>query len=117
MQSGLYHAEVRLPEGYRHPRATVTVQYSNHAMMESRRDRYGSITLPESIDLSNFDTVEVEVIGGRVHKIVVRGALDSQRDVVYVLMPKAGRPWFCKTVWVNLRTDSHRTLDRSRYVL
>lgn len=116
MKDGLYHTEVGLPEGYRHPACAVPVTYSLHALNEARKDRYGFIPCPELLGLSRFETVEVEVVGGRLSKIVVRGAMTETKDVVYVLIPKAGKPWFCKTVWVNLKSDSHRTLDRSRYV-
>lgn len=113
---GLYHASVMLPAGYRHPNCVVGIEYSRHAKDEARRDRYGLIDLPASVNLSGYQTVEVEVVGGAIHKIVVRGAMDDTRDRILVLMPRAGRAWLCKTTWVNLRSDSHKTLDRSRYV-
>lgn len=116
MRDGLYHAEVGLPERYRHPACRVVIQYSQHALREARRDRYGMMELPDFVDLSTYRTVEVEVTSGRVSKLVVRGALDEYRDIVFVLIPKAGKPWFVKTVWVNLNSDTHRTLDRSRYI-
>ena len=52
---------------------------------------------------------------GRVAKVVVRAELDDVNDVVLVLIP-GPREWRVKTVWLNNRTDSHKTLDRSRYV-
>ena len=116
MRDGLYHAEVGLPEQYRHPRFSVNVEYSNHAKREAASDRYGSIALDPFVDLSFFHTVEVEILNGAVRKIVVREARDVEMQRVLVLMPRAGARWFCKTVWVNLKSDSHKTLDHSRYV-
>lgn len=115
-RDGLYHAEVGLPERYRHPNSMVPVAYSNHARRAAGDDRYGSIPLPGVLHLTRFETVEVEISGGRVSKIVVRGPLDDTRDAVYVLIPNFGKRWFCKTVWVNLNSDQHKTLDKSRYV-
>ena len=114
--SGLYHAEVRLPNGYRHPRFSVNVEYSNHARREAASDRYGRIVLDPFVDLSFFETVEVEITAGTVSKIVVREAGHVERQRVLVLIPRKGQRWFCKTVWINVRSDSHKTLDRSRYV-
>lgn len=116
MRDGLYHAEVGLPERYRHPACRVVLQYSLHALREARRDRYGMLDLPDYVNLANYETVEVEITRERVSKIVVRGPMDDERDLVLVIIPKAGKPWFVKTVWVNLKSDSHKTLDRSRYV-
>lgn len=119
MTDGLYHAEIGLPEGYRHPSGLVNIDYSAHARKAAGDDRYGYIPLPAAISLSRYKTVEVEILNGKVRKIVIRGALlmdIAERDVIFVLMPRAGKPWFCKTVWANLKSDSHKTLDRSRYV-
>jgi hypothetical protein len=113
---GLYHTDIALPTGYRHPAAMVSVTYSRHATEEARKDRYGLIDLPGSIDLRVYHTVEVEVKQGRVAKIVARGPLDNTHDKVIVLMPQMGQPWFVKTVWINRHDDLHRTLDHSRYV-
>jgi hypothetical protein len=116
VRDGLYHVDLGLPEHYRHPAAMVNVDYSGHALSEARRDRYGLIPCPTALDLSAMRTIEVEMSRGRVCKIVVRGPLDVTRDVVYVLIPRVGTAWFVKTVWVNVKSDRHRTLDKSRYV-
>ena len=110
----LWHSDIRLPDGYRLPSCTVTLSWGSHA-----RGRYfdkvgGS--LPHSIPLSDFATVEVETKGRKVLKVVVRGSFDDCDDIVYVLIPRGGNPWFVKTVWLNSKTDTHKTLDRQRYV-
>lgn len=111
----LYHADIRLPDGFVAPVATVEINYGSHARQEAMADRYGLIDLPVRVPLNRMRVIEVGVEAGKVSKILFRGTLDSERDICMVLVPARG-PWFCKTVWVNLRSDKHATLDRSRYV-
>lgn len=112
----LYHADIRLPEGFRLPARIVGLEWGFHALNALRDDRYGEIEKYDHIDLTTKSVIEVGVTGKRVEKVVIRGSLDADRDIVYVLIPKGYQPWFVKTVWVNLKTDHHKTLDRSRYV-
>lgn len=112
----LYHSSIRLPEGFTAPSQRVSIDYGSHARSEAFADRYGKIALPATIPLSMFEVIEVGIEGGRVKKILFRGHIDSTRDLCIVLIPNANGPWFCKTVWVNLRSDLHRTLDRSKYI-
>lgn len=109
----LYHADIGLPAGFRAPQDRVRLEWTRHADAE-RTDRYGDIPRVATLPLSMFKVVEVGVEGNRVAKLVVRGHLDKSRDAVFVLIP--GKTYRVKTVWINLRSDSHSTLDRSRYV-
>lgn len=117
MTEVLYHAEIGFPKFFRAPLGTVRVAYGSHARRESFCDRYGVIDLPDSINLSLFKVVELGVQDGRISKMLFRGPLDRERDMCIVLVPKIGEPWFAKTVWVNLRTDKHATLNKSRYAM
>lgn len=114
----LYHADIRLPDGFRLPNRVITLSFTRHAREARQNDRYGYIPPIPVIDLGQFQTVEVGMEDGRVAKVVVRGELDDERDIILILIPHRPKPnvWTVKTVWCNLRTDSHKTLDRSRYV-
>lgn len=109
----LWHADIRLPECAALPSMRVGLRWSRHAKHAAQTDRYGVIPEFADIPLMPFDVVEVETDGDVVVKWVIRGHFDSERDVVFVLMP--GDVWFVKTVWFNLRSDQHATLDASRY--
>lgn len=113
----LYHADIRLPDGFTMPTARVALNWTSHAHKARKTDRYAE-TVPafSNIPLAAFKPVEVGVEGGRVRKIVVRGHWTPTLDLVFVLIPNGSKPWTVKTVWINTRNDSHRTLDRSRYV-
>lgn len=112
----LYHTDVVLPAGFKAPQQRVRVSYGPHARKEAFEDRYGQIQLPNFITLRRFRVIEVGMIGNRVSKILFRGRLDDTRDLCIVLIPGVDKqPWRCKTVWVNVRTDKHRTLDTTRY--
>lgn len=110
----LYHAEIGLPKGFRLPTARVELVWTRHADAARTHDRYGVIPRVATLPLSSFKVIEVGVEGRKVAKVVIRGHLDAKRDVIFVLIP--GKKWIVKSVWMNLRSDSHKTLDRSRYV-
>jgi hypothetical protein len=110
----LYHADIRLPHGFRLPNRVVSLKWTNHATSARKDDRYGFIPAPTALNLGECRVIEVGVQGRRVAKVVVRVELDDDNDLVFVLIP--GNVWTVKTVWINERNDSHKTLDRSRYV-
>lgn len=120
----LYHPEVFLPDFYVKPTGDVLLKYTAHARRAARTDRYGMIDI-ESMDVLDLDEVEVVEIGvdnGAVVKYVVRGGYDNEHDIVLVLvaMMEPSRTWgtkraVVKTVWLNKKSDTHRTLDRKRY--
>ena len=98
------------------PTARVSLNWTRHADSARTNDRYGIIPKVDTIPLSCFSVVEVGVENNKVCKIVVRGHWTKDLDVVFVLIPNACLPWTVKTVWINERNDSHKTLDRSKYV-
>jgi hypothetical protein len=113
----LYHSEIFLPSWFTAPTRRVRIDYGHHAKREALVDRYGEIALPAFINLRRFRVIEVGVIDGRVSKILFRGKLDNERDLCIVLIPRGDKPWYCKTVWVNVNSDQHKTLNRSRYAV
>ena len=111
----LYHKEIGFPDSLEMPNGfspVVKLRYSNHATAEALFDRYGKITLPASVDVRKGDTFEVEATNNVVSKMAVRFPYDATRDIIIVLHPVDG---FVRTVWFNLKTDKHKTLDRSKY--
>lgn len=116
MTEKLYHSDIALPESFKAPEQRVKINYGAHARKEAFQDRYGKINLPSFVTLSDFRVIEVGMIDGNVSKILFRGKLDDTRDLCIVLIPGMdNRPWFAKTCWINLNTDTHKTLDTSRY--
>lgn len=111
----LYHADIGLPDGFRLPARYVNLKWSRHALNARLDDRYGVIPEFAGISLPDFEVIEVGLTGRKVEKVVVRGHWTADLDVVFVLIPE-GNEWFVKTVWSNRRDDTHKTLDRSRYV-
>lgn len=112
----LYHKDIGLPPGFRLPSRQVELEWSRHAMQAALDDRYGLIDSYPVLDLSYCDTIEVELTGRRVSKLVLRAEWDDDHDIVYVVIPKTPTLYFVKTVWMNHKNDTHKTLDRSRYV-
>lgn len=104
----LYHKKFGLPTNYRHPMAMVEVRWTRHAINAAQSDRYGNVDIVKSINLKEFETIEVEVLDGKITKILVRGPFNDYLDVTYALIPIAGEPWTIKTCWLNLWDDEHR---------
>jgi hypothetical protein len=107
----LYHFELSIPRPYRIPCFQGELTYSGHAQREARSDRYGLIELPARLEPKNAQLIEVETVDGVVVKQLWRQRLDDRRDLVMAVTNEGT----VKTVWVNLRSDKHRTLDASKY--
>jgi hypothetical protein len=118
MKDGLYNrGAYGLPSGAAEVFAATiaTLDYANHALEESRADRYGIAELPGSLEIQSGDVVEVEVRGGSPVKAVVRFPYDEKLDLVLVLLPRTAARYFVKTVWFNQLSDKHRTLRLAPY--
>lgn len=111
----LYHAEIRLPDGFVPPTARVPLRWTNHADRARMDDRYGEIPRFRTASLGSLRVVEVGIENGRIAKILFRGRMSATLDVCMVLIPGT-RAWTVKTVWINESKDSHGTLDRTRYI-
>lgn len=111
--SFLFHSAIRVPIPFRKPCYEGRLTYGHHARRAAVDDRYGYIQLPEMFTAQGAQLIEVEVAddGKTVIKQVWRKPLDRVRDIVLVITSEG----FVKTVWINLRSDKHRTLDRSKY--
>lgn len=115
----LYHADIRLPNGFTKPTGRVSLLWTRHADNARKNDRYGDIRKFQSATLDRLDVIEVGVERGVVKKILFRGRYTDTLDVCMVLIPDFSiynGPWTVKTVWINERADKHGTLDRSKYV-
>lgn len=101
-------------------RWTITLGYSRHALTEALNDRYG--VLPASAfpvlfsmndEAMRWKIVEIEESApGYIAKFVVRREVDARRSLVLVIIPHLG---LVKTLWTNLNTDNHSTLDKSKF--
>src|SRR6478609_1808779 len=107
----LFHAEVGLPEGFVAPTARVALRWTGHADRARTNDRYGDIRRFATATLGRLEVVEVGMEYGKIAKILFRGRYTDDLDVCMVLIPANHGPWTVKTVWVNERTDAHKTLD------
>lgn len=109
----LYHKDIRLPDGFTWPKSgTRMLAWTRHAE-DARYDERGIVPKSRKIDLTGTTVVEVEVLDGKVSKVVFRKSWSKGLDIVYVVIP--GRVWLVKTVWFNRSDDNHKTLDHSRY--
>lgn len=121
---GKYHREVYLPSSISRliPRVKLALVYTNHALRASQSDRYGRIALPDQVDLSDpgadiFELTIEKTRGGRprVSALLARIPYDTLFDVTFVVVLE-NAIGVVKTVWLNLRDDRHRTLNRAAYV-
>lgn len=115
MSTTLYHKDVFLPKRIRGllPSGIKQLQYSEHALRASKEDRFGAISLPTSAEFVKCELIEVDTL---YSKFVLRMGLDNNRDLVIVVIPTDDKKvWLVKTVWVNLKNDTHTTLNHSVY--
>lgn len=110
----LYHKDLGFPKNVSLPQGTFGLTYGHHARQAAASDRYGDVSqdLPATIDTTLATVVELEILDGRIAKIVYRDHFNDELDLVFAIIPGQ---WFVKTVWVNVKSDPHHTLDRGRY--
>ena len=95
----------------------LPLKYSRHAMSEALNDRYG--VLPVSafprafIPGAGWTVVEVESnSAGQLVKFVIRrNVYYDPRSLVLVVLADGT----VKTLWTNLASDQHKTLDSSKF--
>ncbi|KWA83924.1 hypothetical protein WL29_21395 [Burkholderia ubonensis] len=111
----LYHKDVYAPDVIFRSPGVVRLRYSRHAEDAAFDDRYGDLTcyLTPYMDFDTAEIVEVELdVEGQICKRVAR--FQVEEDLVLVVVASADG--FVRTVWGNLVTDRHKTLDRRKYV-
>lgn len=110
--SRLFHYLTGLPKSFR-AHDIYGLRPSPHAINESNSDKYGCFALPNYVKISEWKVIELEQNDeGQIVKWVIRKVLDNERDIVLVIIPNQK---VIKTVWINVRSDKHKTLDKSRY--
>lgn len=114
----LYHSETGFPFKVNLPRA-IPLVYSLHAQQAAKGDRYGHIALESTFSTLGATVIEVETDDqtGVPVKVVLRREYDSSKDVCVVIALNSqvqGR-FMVKTVWLNLKTDTHKTLNKAAY--
>lgn len=103
----LYNAAVGLPATAETPQTINGLRFSYHALKQAQaRD----IHLPTQI--IDAKVVELEIIDGKVTKVVYRMRYDAKRDIIIVIIPQTK---LVKTVYLNHHKDQHKTLDTSKY--
>jgi hypothetical protein len=114
-QEKLYHKDIGFPDDINMPRGfnpVMRLSYGNHARQAAFEEKYGVLNLPQVVDVRKVNIFEVGVTGKTVTKLAFRMPHDELNDIVIVVTPHNG---FVKTVWANRKTDTHKTLDRSKY--
>ena len=120
----LYHKQVFWPKGVlsKFEGKTWNLKFGTHAKNSCYTDRYGFIIPPMTITFHENDAFEMEVNNGIVVKVVIRQPYTGkthnniQLDVIFVIIPpEIGNIAFVKTLWFNVSTDKHYTLDKTKY--
>lgn len=91
------------------PEIAWSIHATERAVQKGVRCLYQAEFKPGSI-------VEVEVEGKKLLKAVIRvnNPVDTRMDDVLVLRPICQDRWLVVSCWQNKKTDTHRTLDKSR---
>lgn len=109
----LYHKELGFPKNIFIQERFVRLNYSYHSLKASLSDRYGKIDLPENITIRRNEIIELETLNDKLNKLVLRTSYNDNFDLIIVLLIQGSK---VKTVWLNEKSDSHTTLDASKYI-
>lgn len=109
----LYHKDLFVPEIVKKqlPQGKFELSYSEHAMQECQ-DGNGKIVPPKYLDTQYALPFEFEVNDGKLTKVLYKVGYNLVYNLIIVVIPDR---FFVKTLWLNAKTDHHRTLDKSKY--
>ena len=89
------------------------VSYTQHAINEAKKDRYGDIVLLKVIKFKREDIIEVETSDNiNADKVLIRIPYNEKYDICLAILLKVS---LVKTLWLNDKKDSHKTLDKNKY--
>jgi hypothetical protein len=111
----LFHKDIYIPDHAKKPLHEGSLRYGTHAThVASGGGDYGVIELPKEFASKGAVLIEVELNErtGAVEKQVWRQPFDAEWDICFPMI----KDGFIKTVWLNRRTDTHKTLDRKKFV-
>lgn len=113
----IYHKDIYLPEKYLKTVIgnKISLNYSYHAKREIVNDKYGLVKPLTSILISGSNVIELYVNDwNNVFKILARTSQEQGLDsclVINIMESLVVTTWLCKS------TDTHKTLDKSKYSL
>lgn len=111
----MFHKDVFIPDFAKVPLHEGAVKYSKHAgNVCMGGGSYEQIPLPPVFVAKNATLIEVELnpVTGEVEKQVWRQPLNEEYDMCFPMMADG----FIKTVWLNHKTDTHKTLNKGKFV-
>lgn len=111
----LFHKDVFIPDFAKKPLHEGSLRYGTHARnVSSDGGQYRGIALPAVFIAKNATLIEVELnpVTGEVEKQVWRQPLNAEWDMCFPLLSDG----FVKTVWLNRRDDTHKTLNKAKFV-
>lgn len=111
-----YHKELGFPEGTNEKlnqfvQGLTSLRYSQHAKLETIKDRYHIVPVITKEALKVEDVFEIVTEGDEIVKAVFRVSGENALDNCYSIS-KEGTVVTC---WTNQSEDTHRTLDASLY--
>jgi hypothetical protein len=114
-QTGLYNVAIGMPPLKLAP--MVPLQLSRHAIQAAASDRYGHCNVPAALQTDAATLVELELgpTGMPVKGLFRLDNQDGLNDLLIVVNLDIASWGLVRTVWLNRKSDQHRTLDASRY--
>jgi len=110
MKDGKYNEQVYMPK-LNWKNVDLQLRYSSHSFNEAEKD---GLELPDFINFSQVEIVEMEVANGKPFKVLARQPYNGEWDMVHVILLKG---MLVKTVWINRRSDNHKTLrNKSQFI-
>ena len=109
-----YHKIKGFPKSIILPTKAYLLNYSLHAKREAIADCYSpdNCQLPLWLNFSEVEIFEIEVENLKVTKVGCRISYNDKLDLTLIICIT---DYSVKTVWFNLKSDRHKTIDLSKY--
>lgn len=109
-----YHIQKGFPKTIILPKNKYLLTYSTHAKREAKNDINApeNLILPTFIDFSSCCIFEIETENGLLKKVLCRCKHNEFVDLVLAITLDG---YLVNTLWFNLTTDTHSTIDFTKY--
>lgn len=115
----LYHTDIFTPPQFKRIENVIVdniYPLSPYVVNAANSDRFGQIIVPSSFEFSYCDIIEIETYKDSTDiKFLIRLEYDKINDLCIVILCDRLGNVRIKTVWLNEKTDKHKTLDKTKY--
>lgn len=107
-----FHRQIGFPDEIDLPNGRIEINPSDHSRNRSENHKHGEFDIPDEVYVHKDDIVELKTKNRTLWRYLIRISYNTEYDICIVLQVTTGE---VVTAWRNKVTDTHESLDTSKY--